>query len=124
MDRDERYIEFHLNDYDSESYLIIARDVTQMIRLLHSRQTFLTNMNHELRTPLTVLRGYLELLEGQAETELQQKSIHAMQSQAKRMGNLLDQLNLLAKIEISSSKEHYVVEMSAMILALQKNADF
>ncbi|MBD4686539.1 PAS domain-containing sensor histidine kinase, partial [Xanthomonas citri pv. citri] len=82
--------------------LIIARDVTQMIRLLHSRQMFLTNMNHELRTPLTVLRGYLELLEGQAETELQQKSIHAMQSQAKRMGNLLDQLNLLAKIETSS----------------------
>ncbi|SUT93845.1 phosphate regulon sensor histidine kinase PhoR [Actinobacillus lignieresii] len=124
MDSDGRYIEFHLNDYDSESYLIIARDVTQMIRLLHSRQTFLTNMNHELRTPLTVLRGYLELLEGQAKTELQQKSIHAMQSQAKRMGNLLDQLNLLAKIETSSSKEHYVVEMSAMISALQKNADF
>ncbi|UKH16749.1 phosphate regulon sensor histidine kinase PhoR [Actinobacillus pleuropneumoniae] len=124
MDSDGRYIEFHLNDYDSESYLIIARDVTQMIRLLHSRQMFLTNMNHELRTPLTVLRGYLELLEGQAETELQQKSIHAMQSQAKRMGNLLDQLNLLAKIETSSSKEHYVVEMSAMISALQKNADF
>ena len=118
MDSDGRYIEFHLNDYDSESYLIIARDVTQMIRLLHSRQTFLTNMNHELRTPLTVLRGYLELLEGQAKTELQQKSIHAMQSQAKRMGNLLDQLNLLAKIETSSSKEHYVVEMSAMISAL------
>ncbi|WGE32116.1 phosphate regulon sensor histidine kinase PhoR [Actinobacillus genomosp. 2] len=124
MTTDERYIEFHINDYDSESYLIIARDVTQVIRLLHSRQTFLNNMNHELRTPLTVLRGYLELLEAQAETELQQKSIQAMQSQAKRMGNLLDQLNLLAKIETSSSKEHYVVEMSSMILALQKNTDF
>ena len=43
---------------------MIVRDVTQIIRLLHSRQTFLANMNHELRTPLTVLQGYWELAAG------------------------------------------------------------
>lgn len=42
--------------------LVIARDITDMIHLLNSRQKFLSNINHELRTPLTVLQGYLEIL--------------------------------------------------------------
>lgn len=125
MSEDERYIEINVNQYDTEGCLIIARDVTQFIRLLHSRQTFLSNMNHELRTPLTVLRGYLELLEMDEQTsELQKTAINAMQEQSKRMADLLQQLNILAKIETSSNKEHYVVDMSEMILSLQKNADF
>ena len=48
--------------YNSHMILVIARDITDMIHLLNSRQKFLSNINHELRTPLTVLQGYLEIL--------------------------------------------------------------
>ena len=125
MTNNEHYLEIHLNHYDDESYLIVIRDVTQIIRLLHSRQTFLSNMNHELRTPLTVLQGYLELLSADdQQDELHQKAIAAMREQSKRIENLLQQLDVLAKIETSSNKDHYVVEMSEMISALQRNANF
>ncbi len=40
LTNENRYIEININYYDNESRVIIARDVTQMIRLLHSRQTF------------------------------------------------------------------------------------
>lgn len=125
MTADERYIEINVNQYDTEGCLIITRDVTQLVRLLHSRQTFLANMNHELRTPLTVLQGYLELLEiDEQHSELQKTAIKAMQEQSKRMADLLRQLDILAKIETSSNKEHNIVDMSEMILSLQKNAAF
>ncbi|WP_032093735.1 phosphate regulon sensor histidine kinase PhoR [Necropsobacter rosorum] len=118
----QRYIEININKYDEFSYLMIARDVTQFIRLLHSRQTFLTNLNHELRTPLTVIQGYLELLEGESQgSALQHKALQAMKEQSGRMATLLQQLNTLAKIEISSNKEHQVVDVAQLILALQKN---
>ncbi|PJG83725.1 phosphate regulon sensor histidine kinase PhoR [Caviibacterium pharyngocola] len=118
----QRYIEININKYDDKLYLMIARDVTQFIRLLHSRQTFLNNMNHELRTPLTVIRGYLELLENdECQSALQIKALQAMKEQAERMAILLNQLNILAKIETSTNKEHQTVDLSQVILSLQKS---
>ena len=58
----QRYIEVQSHAYNSHMILVIARDITDMIHLLNSRQKFLSNINHELRTPLTVLQGYLEIL--------------------------------------------------------------
>lgn len=124
LTHNKRYIELNLNSYDSESYLIVARDVTSFIRLMHSRQTFLANMNHELRTPLTVLQGYLEMLEGDYATPaLQQKAIEAMKEQSQRMANLLQQLGVLAKIEHSTNADHQRLNMSGLISAMQKNTD-
>lgn len=120
----ERYIEIHIHQYDPETLLIIGRDITEMIKLLGSRQTFLSNINHELRTPLTVLQGYLEILADQPiQSLLQEKAIKAMQEQSLRMTNLLQQLNMLAKIETSSNKDHQLFDMSAMILSLKKDAE-
>lgn len=117
----ERYLEVHLTPYDAELTLLIIRDVTQLIRLLHARQTFLANMNHELRTPLTVLQGYLELFENQDNlNEFQQKALQAMLEQSKRMAKLLKQLNILAKAEHSNNEAHSAFNMSEMILNLQK----
>ncbi|MGY4677791.1 phosphate regulon sensor histidine kinase PhoR [Pasteurella sp. P03HT] len=125
LTNENRYIEMNIHQDDNQSRVIIARDVTQMIRLLHSRQTFLSNINHELRTPLTVLQGYLELLEAEPnQSALTQKALHAMQEQSKRMANLLHQLNLLAKIENASNTEHDIINMSRLILNLKENATF
>lgn len=120
----EHYVEIHIHQYDTQTLMIIARDITEMIHLLRSRQTFLSNINHELRTPLTVLQGYLEILADTPNQDLlQQKAIKSMQEQSLRMTHLLQQLNLLAKIETSSSKDHEKFNMSAMILSLKKEAD-
>ena len=80
-------------------------------------------MNHELRTPLTVLQGYLEMFEGEIDEKspFQQKALQAMKEQSERMATLLQQLSLLAKIENINNAEHEVVNMSQLILSLQKN---
>ncbi|TDQ59074.1 two-component system phosphate regulon sensor histidine kinase PhoR [Mesocricetibacter intestinalis] len=119
---EKRYVEINISLYDSDSLMIICRDVTQMISLISSRQTFLANMNHELRTPLTVLQGYLEILEFDSQSgELHKKAIEAMREQTLRMANLLQQLNILAKIEGSNNLEHQEVNMSELINSLQKS---
>lgn len=124
LTHDKRYIELSLNRYDSESRLIVARDVTSFVRLMHSRQTFLANMNHEMRTPLTVIQGYLEMLEQDWDNPiLKEKALSAMKEQSQRMITLLQQLSLLAKIEHSGNAEHHLVEMSEMISAMPKNTD-
>lgn len=124
LTHNKRYIELNLNRYDSDSLMLIARDVTAFVRLLHSRQTFLANINHELRTPLTVLQGYLEMLEMDGDNpQLQQKAINAMKAQSERMAKLLQQLGELAKIEGSNNTEHQAVNVSELILSLQNNTE-
>ncbi|MCK3657725.1 PAS domain-containing sensor histidine kinase [Pasteurellaceae bacterium Pebbles2] len=119
----QRYLEIHIHYYDAQTLFIVTRDITEMIRLLHSRQTFLNNINHELRTPLTVLQGYLEMLADAPADAFQQKAVEAMQAQSQRMATLLRQLDLLAKIESSSSKDHCAFNMSEMINSLQNNSE-
>ena len=124
----QQYIELSLNHYDQQTYLIVAKNITEFIRLLHSRQTFLSNMNHELRTPLAVIQGYIEILEAELQSpafdrEICHKAIATMQQQSHRMGNLLQQLSTLAKIEHSNNTEHYFFNASEQILALQCDTD-
>ncbi|HHF3870394.1 TPA: histidine kinase dimerization/phospho-acceptor domain-containing protein, partial [Haemophilus influenzae] len=112
----QRYIEVQSHAYNSHMILVIARDITDMIHLLNSRQKFLSNINHELRTPLTVLQGYLEILaDNNIQDPLQKKAIFAMQEQSQRMEHLLQQFNFLAKIETTSDKDFRKFDMSAMI---------
>lgn len=125
MPNNDQYIEINLNRYDDETYMLIARDITQIIKLLQSRQIFLSNLNHELRTPLTVLQGYLEMLEDRkASKALHAKAVSIMQEQVLRMSNLLQQLTLLIKIETSNGSEaREVVDVAAILQLLQNDAE-
>ncbi|MBE2894851.1 phosphate regulon sensor histidine kinase PhoR [Spirabiliibacterium falconis] len=124
MPNNEQYIEISKGDYDEALTIFIARDITQMIKLLHARQLFLANFNHELRTPLTVLQGYLELLQdNNIAPEVHQRTIDIMRQQVARMESLLNQLTLLVKIETSANHEHQsAVNVSEIVRQVQKEA--
>ena len=81
--------------------LLVARDVTRLVKLEQVRRDFVANVSHELRTPLTVFNGYLETLSDAVEEHPQgwAESLQAMQQQAKRMQNLVQDLLMLAHIE-------------------------
>jgi signal transduction histidine kinase len=49
--------------YSDELWLLVARDVSKMMRLEQMRRDFVANVSHELRTPLTVVHGYLDMLD-------------------------------------------------------------
>ncbi len=62
---------------------------------------FVSSASHELRTPLTSIRGYAELLRRGARhrPEDLDKSISRIESEATRMGGLIDDLLLLARLD-------------------------
>ncbi|KGQ70096.1 ATPase [Chelonobacter oris] len=125
MPNSDQYIEVNLNRYDDENYMLIARDITQIIKLLQSRQIFLSNLNHELRTPLTVLQGYLEMLEDRkASKTLHARAVSIMQEQVHRMSRLLQQLTFLIKIETSAGSEaRELVDVPAILKLLANDSE-
>jgi len=60
---------------------------------------FVSSASHELRTPLTSIRGYAALLRRGAkhDPEVLDTSISRIESEATRMGGLIDDLLLLAR---------------------------
>ena len=55
-------LNLRLIPYSEELWLLVARDVTKLMRLEEMRRDFVANVSHELRTPLTVLFGQAEIL--------------------------------------------------------------
>lgn len=99
-------LEIRRIDVDDNQILILARDVTQLNRLLSMRQDFVANVSHELRTPLTVIRGYLESLEDPDLTPPQITDIvKRLHAPAQRMRVLVDDLLLLTRLESSPNPQ-------------------
>ena len=59
---------------------------------------FVADAGHELRTPLTSIRGYAELIE-QGAAEDPSVALARIQDEARRMGELVDDLQLLARLD-------------------------
>jgi two-component system phosphate regulon sensor histidine kinase PhoR len=100
----ERHLEVRRVDVDDATELVLARDVTQLNRLLSTRQDFVANVSHELRTPLTVIIGYLEALEDASVGEADMREILGrLAPPARRMKALVDDLLLLTRLESSEA---------------------
>ena len=86
--------------------LILARDVTQLNRLLTMRQDFVANVSHELRTPLTVVVGYLETMATEdLDVETLKGILYKLEPPTQRMRALVDDLLLLTRLEASAAPE-------------------
>ena len=95
-----RRIELRRIDIDEERALVMARDVTELNRLLTMRQDFVANVSHELRTPLTVIVGYLEELdEDNPDFETLRDVLPKLTPPARRMRALVDDLLTLTRLE-------------------------
>lgn len=111
--------------YGSDQRLFMARDVTHLQRLENMRRDFVANVSHEMRTPLTVIGGYLETLKDMDDEciRLWGQSLDQMQQQTTRMGNLVNDLLLLSRLESSeSSAPQYVVNVPALVESIKEEA--
>jgi two-component system OmpR family sensor kinase len=84
---------------------------------------FLADASHELRTPLAVVRSHSELIGRQATglTPEVARSLARIESAAGRMGRLVDDLLLLARLDSGQSLRHDPVDLSR--LAVEAVAD-
>lgn len=99
--REGMQIQFQITRFGDADRLLVARDVSRLMRLEQTRQDFVANASHELRTPLTVIRGYLETFLDQELPRPLIRGLGSMQQQARRMENLVSDLLLLSRLEAS-----------------------
>lgn len=74
---------------------------------------FITDASHELRTPLTTIRGFAELYRQGAARDVPML-LSRIESEASRMGLLVEDLLLLARLDVHRPLEHERVDLLAL----------
>ncbi len=110
---------------DSNILLIVA-DATERYLVEHMRKDFVADASHELRTPLTVLSGYLENMNRMPENvpDTWQRPVQVMTEQATRMGRIVEDLLMLARVEGSTSlgTQAEVIDVLGLLSMLVEDA--
>ncbi|MEA2646663.1 MAG: two-component system, OmpR family, sensor kinase [Chloroflexota bacterium] len=78
---------------------------------------FVSDASHELRTPLTSMRGYAELLRGNTDMSEEEVDLAArrIEEEARRLGVLVDDLLLLARMDQGRALEQGRVDLEALV---------
>jgi two-component system, OmpR family, phosphate regulon sensor histidine kinase PhoR len=115
-------LHLRLIPYSEQLWLLVARDVTKLMRLEHVRRDFVANVSHELRTPLTVIHGYLDMLEPEDHPDWA-PMLAEMQRQSQRMTQLVEDLLTLSRLEGQDRIDEEPVAMASMLATLRREAE-
>ena len=74
---------------------------------------FITDASHELRTPLTTIRGFAELYRQGAANDIEML-MSRIESESRRMGLLVEDLLLLARLDAQRPLERHRVDLLAL----------
>jgi two-component system OmpR family sensor kinase len=74
---------------------------------------FITDASHELRTPLTTIRGFAELYRQGAASDVEM-AMSRIESESSRMGLLVEDLLLLARLDAQRPLERHRVDLLAL----------
>jgi signal transduction histidine kinase len=81
----------------------------------NTQKRFLADASHELRTPLTVVRGQLELLSEEFAGATSRRSLGVAVDELDRMGRIVDDLLLLARLDEGLQLSREVVEVELIM---------
>ena len=115
-------LNLRLIPYSEEYWLLMARDVSKLLRLEQMRRDFVANVSHELRTPLTVVHGYLDILDPEDFQESGPLLIE-MRKQSQRMAQLVEDLLTLSRLESQERVTEEHVVMGSMLATLRREAE-
>ncbi len=85
-------------------------------------RTFIADASHELRTPLASIRGYAQLAQDDDDPEIQARSLDRIESEAERMGALVEDLLLLARLDAGQTLLHDPVDVSLLAIETAEDA--
>ncbi len=120
--RADSQLNVSLLPFGDHEQLLLARDISHLNRLEQVRRDFVANVSHELRTPLTVIHGYLELIDPEDVPELA-AVLSEMRSQSKRMGQIVEDLLTLSRLETQHDVTDERVPMAALLATVRKEAE-
>jgi two-component system phosphate regulon sensor histidine kinase PhoR len=98
--------------------VVVARDTTELARLMEMRRDFVANVSHELKTPLSAIRGYAETLRdgALAEPATAARFTERILRQCRRLQALLDDLLTLSRLEsLERTPPHEPVDLAAIV---------
>ncbi|MEO5626514.1 MAG: phosphate regulon sensor histidine kinase PhoR [Dokdonella sp.] len=107
--------------YADDRALLVARDVSQLVRLEQVRRDFVANVSHELRTPLTVVHGYLDMIEPEQIPEYE-PILHELRIQSRRMTQIVEDLLTLSRLEAQNDLPLERVSLRSLLEALRREA--
>lgn len=81
-----------------------------------TQRNFINDAGHELKTPITIIRGHLELME--ADSQSQQETIELVIDEIDRMNRLVADLVLLAKSERPDFLQIETIELTSFVQEL------
>lgn len=90
------------DDGDLAGRLVALHDITREMEIDKMKTEFISVVSHELRTPLTSIKGYTDLLlTGQTGevNDLQKEFLGIVQVSASRLGNLINDILDISRIE-------------------------
>jgi len=101
--QNEKIIEIKIVLFGEKQKVLVAKDISQTIKIESERKQFISNVSHELKTPLTVILGFIETFEDmfKSNSNEQKNMLKIMSKQAYRMSKLIDDLLLLSNVESS-----------------------
>jgi two-component system sensor histidine kinase VicK len=80
--------------------ILLAKNITDSVRLDNMRKEFVANVSHELKTPLTSIKGYSEtILAGGLNPEEQMQFTKVINNEANRMNKLVADLLKLSRFD-------------------------
>ena len=115
-------LNLRLLPYSDELWLLLARDMSQLLQLQDMRRDFVANVSHELRSPLTVIHGYLELFDTDAHPEWA-AALFEMRHQSQRMRQLVDDLLTLSRLEAGVTLHNEPIAMATLLGELKREAE-
>jgi two-component system phosphate regulon sensor histidine kinase PhoR len=116
------HLSLRLIPYAEDHALLLARDVTHLLRLEKMRRDFVANVSHELRTPLTVVHGYLDLIEPEQIPEFE-SIMRELRNQSRRMTQIVEDLLTLSRLDAEEELPQSRVAMRPLLATLQRDAE-
>ena len=96
----------------------VLHDVTREKEIAQAKNDFVSHVSHELKTPLASINAYAEMLvDGEAEDEeTLAQFCEVIQSQAQRLGRLIEDILNISRIESGLIKVHKETHSLALVI--------
>ncbi len=102
------------------------REANEQLRYLNEmKNKFLSITNHEIRTPLTIIRGYLEILEIEAEdwSEENREILNILKKTTQELGLTVDRMHAFSRLKEAHHKAMQPVDLGNYLRAICQEFD-
>src|SRR3989304_2255365 len=107
---EKKLLQMHLSpiqiDKNTYGVLLVFHDITELRKLENTRREFVANVSHELRTPLASIKGYVETLLENNDTDnaSAREFLGIIMKHTQRLDNLIKDILELSKLDSNDLK--------------------